>query len=111
MKNGRAATSSCQIGKSACEGRLRKVAAEAIRVSENEVDHAELIASLEAEMLEAAQALEFERAARLRDRIKELKESPELVVTAPTPDEVDGRPKYQRPQASSPRYLGGSSRW
>jgi excinuclease ABC subunit B len=97
------------------EGQLkaRKVAAEAIRASENEMDRAELIASLEAEMLEAAEALEFERAARLRDRIKELKESPELVVTAPTADELDAagdtgkKGGYQRRRASSPRRRGG----
>jgi excinuclease UvrABC nuclease subunit len=61
-------------------------------------------------MLKAAQALEFERAARLRDRIKELKESPELVGTAPTPDEVDDRPEYQRGKTSTPRRRGGSPR-
>ncbi len=65
------------------EVRARKVAAEAIRSSENEMDRAELIARLEAEMLEAAEALEFERAAKLRDRIKELKEAPAVVVTGP----------------------------
>ena len=94
------------------EGQLkaRKVAAEAIRASEDEMDRAELIAALEAEMLEAAQALEFERAARLRDRIKELKESPELVVTAPTADELDGKPKPQRRRASGPRRRGSNAR-
>ena len=59
-----------------------KVAAEAIQASEAELDRAELIAALEREMLEAAEALEFERAARLRDRIQELKDLPE---TAPAP--------------------------
>ena len=50
------------------------------RPSESEMDRSELVAALEAEMLEAAEALEFERAAKLRDRIKELKDSPEMVV-------------------------------
>ncbi|MBI1824845.1 MAG: excinuclease ABC subunit UvrB [Planctomycetes bacterium] len=50
-----------------------KTAAEAIELSEQEMDQTELIAMLEKEMLEAAESLEFERAARLRDRIKELK--------------------------------------
>ena len=71
------------------EVRARKVAAEAIRASEDEMDRTELIASLEADMLEAAEALEFERAAQLRDRIKELKDSPALVVTAPAAPELD----------------------
>ena len=55
-----------------------KVAAEAIRASETQLDRAELIAMLEKEMLEAAEALEFEKAARLRDRIQEIRDSPEL---------------------------------
>jgi len=50
-----------------------RVAAEAVELSEDELDRTELVAMLEKEMLEAAEALEFERAARLRDRIKELK--------------------------------------
>ncbi|MCP4249624.1 MAG: excinuclease ABC subunit B, partial [bacterium] len=64
----------------ASEMSARKVAAEAIRASEHEMDRSELIAALEAEMLEAAEALEFERAAKLRDKIRELKEAPEMVV-------------------------------
>jgi excinuclease ABC subunit B len=59
-----------------------KVAAEAISITEDQLDRAELITMLEKEMLEAAEALEFEQAARLRDRIKELKEAPELTVQA-----------------------------
>jgi len=55
-----------------------KVAAEAVELSEQELDRTELIALLEKEMLEAAEALEFERAARLRDRIKEFKDMPSL---------------------------------
>ncbi len=55
-----------------------KVAAEAIHASEEQLDRAEFIAMLEKEMIEAAQELEFEKAARLRDRIKELKDAPEL---------------------------------
>ncbi len=60
--------------------KARKTAAEAIKSSELELDRTELITLLEKEMLEAAEALEFERAASLRDRIKELKESPTLTV-------------------------------
>ena len=56
-----------------------KVAAEAVELSEQELDRAELISMLEKEMLEAADTLEFEKAARLRDRIKELREMPEIV--------------------------------
>jgi excinuclease ABC subunit B len=49
-----------------------KTAAEAVELSEQDLDRTELIAMLESEMLEAAESLEFEKAARLRDRIKEL---------------------------------------
>ncbi len=51
-----------------------KTAAEAVEMSEQDMDRTELIAMLESEMLQAAEELEFEKAARLRDRIKELKE-------------------------------------
>jgi len=51
----------------------RRIARQAIRASEDEYDRAELLAELEREMMDAAEALEFERAAQLRDRIAELK--------------------------------------
>ena len=38
----------------------------------------ELIGMLEREMLEAAEKLEFEQAAKLRDKINELKDMPEI---------------------------------
>jgi len=56
------------------EAHARQVAREAIHAAEDEYDRTELIAELEREMMEAAEALEFERAARLRDRVAELKE-------------------------------------
>jgi len=59
------------------ELRARKAAQEAVHFSENEYDRTELIAELEKEMLAAAEALEFEKAAKLRDQIQELKDMPE----------------------------------
>ncbi len=53
--------------------RARKVAREAIHASEDEFDRTELITELEREMFKAAEDMEFEKAARLRDRIAELK--------------------------------------
>ncbi|MFQ5463261.1 MAG: helicase-related protein, partial [Phycisphaerae bacterium] len=50
-----------------------KVAAKAVRASEDQLDRTEFIATLEKEMLQAAEALQFEKAAELRDRIQELK--------------------------------------
>ncbi|MBI4716450.1 MAG: excinuclease ABC subunit UvrB [Planctomycetes bacterium] len=58
--------------------KARKVTAEVIEASEEQLDRTELIALLEKEMLEAAEALEFERAAQLRDRVRELKEMPDM---------------------------------
>jgi excinuclease ABC subunit B len=59
--------------------RARKVAQEKLEFTETEYDRTELAAQIEKEMLEAAEALDFERAAFLRDQLKELKELPELV--------------------------------
>lgn len=54
--------------------RARKTAREAAGSAEEAFDIAELLRELEAEMLEAAQSLEFEKAARLRDQARKLKE-------------------------------------
>ncbi|MCF7954689.1 MAG: excinuclease ABC subunit UvrB [Phycisphaerae bacterium] len=58
--------------------KARKTAQEALHFNEDEFDKAEMTAQLEKEMLEAAKELDFERAAMLRDQLKELKEMPEL---------------------------------
>ncbi|MCY2931786.1 MAG: excinuclease ABC subunit UvrB, partial [Planctomycetota bacterium] len=55
------------------EMEARKIAREAVNASEEEYDVAELVAQLEQEMFAAAEALEFEKAAGLRDRVTELK--------------------------------------
>ncbi len=70
----------------------RKTAREAIHAGAEAFDVSETISELEQEMLAAAESLDFEKAARLRDRIKELKSSPVLtnlsggssVITAPS---------------------------
>ena len=55
----------------------RETARKAIRAGREEYDQTQLIADLESEMMQAAEDLEFERAAEIRDRIVELKgESP-----------------------------------
>jgi excinuclease ABC subunit B len=79
----------------------RRVAADAVRESEQQLDRTELIAELEGTMLQAAKELDFERAARLRDRIRELKDAPELLtVGAPEPKRT-GRSK--RTKGGQPR--------
>jgi len=59
----------------------RRITRQAVQASEAQYDRSELIAMLEDEMLEAAEQLDFERAAMLRDRIKELKDAPILEKT------------------------------
>jgi excinuclease ABC subunit B len=56
----------------------RKTTREAIKASEEAYDLTESVVDLERQMLEAAEALEFEKAAAIRDRIKRLKDSPTL---------------------------------
>jgi excinuclease ABC subunit B len=60
------------------ELKARQTAQEAIHANEREYDRTELLTMLEQEMLEAAQNLQFERAAAIRDRVKEIKDAPEL---------------------------------
>jgi excinuclease ABC subunit B len=60
------------------ELRARKTAQNALSGDEKEYDRAELLAELEKQMLEAAQSLEFEKAASLRDKVKEIKASPAM---------------------------------
>jgi len=60
--------------------KARRTAQQAIQLREHEYDKVELTNQIEREMLEAAEALDFERAAFLRDQLRELKELPELVL-------------------------------
>ncbi len=61
----------------------RKTVRAAIKAGEDAFDLTETVADLEKEMFAAAEALEFEKAARLRDRIKALQESPTLFSGLP----------------------------
>ena len=78
--------------------RAHQVAREAISATEDEYDRTELLAQLEREMLEAAEALEFERAAELRDRITTLKDTlPGRTAPPATAKRREGnRPRRQR---------------
>jgi len=75
--------------------RARQVARDAIRVSEDEFDRTELLSELEGEMFAAAEKLEFEKAARLRDRIAELKK-PDGQVDDDATGGVPSRDKNRR---------------
>jgi excinuclease ABC subunit B len=61
------------------EIKARQTAREAVRFEADEYDKVELAGQIEREMLEAAETLDFERAAFLRDRLRELRELPELI--------------------------------
>jgi excinuclease ABC subunit B len=84
------------------EVKARKTVREAVREKLEDFDKSELITLLEEEMLQAAQNLEFERAAQLRDKMNELKGAPEIrsqgdLVPAradETPDKI-WRPRHQ----------------
>jgi excinuclease ABC subunit B len=60
--------------------KARQTARQAVHFGDSEYEKVELASQIEKEMLEAAQSLDFERAAFLRDQLKELKELPELVL-------------------------------
>jgi len=51
---------------------------EAIHADDQQLDQTEIVKLLEEEMLQAAQNLEFERAAQLRDKINEMKGAPTI---------------------------------
>ncbi|MFO0837047.1 MAG: excinuclease ABC subunit UvrB [Phycisphaerae bacterium] len=55
---------------------------EAVHADEGDYDRDELVRELEAEMLQAAEQLDFEKAAALRDHIRQLKQSAEEKVPA-----------------------------
>ena len=73
------------------EIKARRMTADAVRQNEEQLDQTELIKLLEAEMLEAAESLEFERAAQLRDKINELKGAPTIRSTRPWQPEATER--------------------
>jgi excinuclease ABC subunit B len=60
--------------------KARQIAQQAISLSDEEYDAAEIMAQIEKEMLQAAKELDFERAAYLRDQLKELKELPQIGI-------------------------------
>ncbi len=71
-------------------------------------DKAEALLELETEMLEAAQGLEFEKAARLRDQMKRLHALPEVDGMATVePDEEKPRPKAGMPGTRAGRGKKG----
>ena len=62
--------------------KARDTARRALHFEESEYERAELTTRIEKEMLDAAAAFDFERAAFLRDQLRELKDLPELIITS-----------------------------
>jgi excinuclease ABC subunit B len=82
--------------------RARQTARHAIQASEEEFDRTEKIAEIEQEMLAAAEALEFEKAARLRDRVAELKDETEAMAAPPADSAGDETGwTYQEPKKTT----------
>ncbi|MEN6335127.1 MAG: excinuclease ABC subunit UvrB [Phycisphaerales bacterium] len=80
--------------------KARKIAQEAIQLGDSDYDKVEMAGQIEHEMFEAAEALDFERAAALRDQLRQLKELPELIVTSKTKKDVARKTRGKR-QAKS----------
>ena len=84
------------------EMKARRTAQEAIHANEEQLDRRRLIRLLEEEMLEAAQNLEFERAAQLRDKINEMKGTPTIksgAILGAGRTESDQRTKIWQPKS------------
>jgi excinuclease ABC subunit B len=86
------------------EVKARRTVEGAIHIDDKTLDHTEMIRVLEEEMLQAAQNLEFERAAQLRDRIQELKGAPLIESQTPLSGDGDGdgdggKPKIWQPKS------------
>ncbi|MBL7106844.1 MAG: excinuclease ABC subunit UvrB [Phycisphaerae bacterium] len=60
--------------------RARQTAQEAVKFERGEYEKNELVTQIEKEMIEAAEAMDFERAAFLRDQLKEIKEVPNFEI-------------------------------
>lgn len=61
--------------------KAKQTAQHAISMDDKEYDTAEMVAQVEKEMLAAAESLDFEKAAKLRDKLVELKALPQLSKT------------------------------
>ena len=90
------------------EVKARRTVEQAIHADDATLDHTEMIKVLEEEMLQAAQNLEFERAAQLRDKIQELKGAPLIESKSPRASEEPDKPKIWQPKSSGRSKKKGS---
>ncbi|MAE67524.1 MAG: excinuclease ABC subunit B [Phycisphaeraceae bacterium] len=88
------------------ELRAHQTARAAIGGEQTEYDRDQMLSDLETQMLEAAKALQFERAAMLRDQISELKSAPEIGSAAMTSTKRQTKPGTPGVKASRRRKKG-----
>jgi excinuclease ABC subunit B len=83
------------------EVKARRTVQDVIRADDHQLDQTEIIRLLEEEMLQAAQNLEFERAAQLRDKINEMKGAPTIQSANPLGEveESGGGAKIWQPRS------------
>jgi excinuclease ABC subunit B len=82
------------------EVKARKTVRDSVHADDASFDKTEIIKLLEEEMLQAAQNLEFERAAQLRDKVNELKGTPDIHSSGGlAPAEIDDAPKVWQPKS------------
>ncbi|HEY7088540.1 MAG TPA: excinuclease ABC subunit UvrB, partial [Tepidisphaeraceae bacterium] len=81
------------------EVKARRTVQDAIHSNDQQMDQSELVKLLEEEMLQAAQNLEFERAAQLRDKINELKGAPVIRTGTAAASDQPEQPKIWQPRS------------
>ena len=86
------------------EVKARRTVQDAIHANDSQLDTTEIVKLLEEEMLQAAQNLEFERAAQLRDKINELKGAPVIHSGSTVGPEPEGETrKIWQPRSAAKR--------
>jgi excinuclease ABC subunit B len=80
------------------ELKARRTVQDAIHTNDEQLDQSEIIKLLEEEMLQAAQNLEFERAAQLRDKINEMRGAPVIRSGSALVSNEDGQPRIWQPR-------------
>ncbi len=84
--------------------KARDTARKAVRFGADEYDKVEQAGVIEKEMLKAAEKLDFEKAAFLRDQLAELKDLPQLLVSSKIKKEVQKETKKHDKTKSKKRF-------
>ena len=74
---------------------------------QKELSRDELIAQIEKDMFEAAERLEFEKAAKLRDTLNEIKSMPEMTTSKTLQELASGEKAKAKPKPGMPRSKAG----